>query len=230
MLSAGQRNAVLLAPLLAVAADRPFGFLVLDDPVHAFDQLRVDHLARVIDTIAECRRVVFLTHDERLKEHLLALSPDYAAYNVTRVSRSGAVTHVAAVAPWRTLLDDARASLNLSGDRRHGTTITPTDLVRGFCRMTVDDALRQFVVEAGAGRDAGRDLTELDRAATTKGRFAAVGWLHGDDAVAEARAVLAPYEDDWNRAAHGNPPTSQVEVAEIDAADRACRVLLGIAS
>jgi len=61
MLSAGQRNALLLAPLLAVSRGGPFGFLVLDDPVHAFDQVRVDRLAQLIHDLAEDRRVIVLT-------------------------------------------------------------------------------------------------------------------------------------------------------------------------
>ena len=67
MLSAGQRNALLLAPLLGIAGGGPFGFLVLDDPVHAFDQVRVDRLTRIIHRLAVSRRVVVLTHDERLR-------------------------------------------------------------------------------------------------------------------------------------------------------------------
>jgi hypothetical protein len=58
MLSSGQRNALLLTPLVILDGSAPFGFLVVDDPVHALDDIRVDLLA------AE------LTHDPRLEEHL----------------------------------------------------------------------------------------------------------------------------------------------------------------
>ncbi|MEK8144114.1 hypothetical protein NKH18_26435 [Streptomyces sp. M10(2022)] len=70
MLSAGQRNAFLLAPLFATTGSGPFNFLILDDPVHSFDEIRVDRLAAVISDLAKARRVIVLTHDERLKEHL----------------------------------------------------------------------------------------------------------------------------------------------------------------
>jgi predicted ABC-type transport system involved in lysophospholipase L1 biosynthesis ATPase subunit len=71
-LSAGQRNALVLAPLLRTRSGGPFGFLLVDDPVHAFDDLRVDLVSDELVRLARDRRVVVFTHDSRLTEHLNA--------------------------------------------------------------------------------------------------------------------------------------------------------------
>jgi hypothetical protein len=230
MLSAGQRNALLLAPLLAVSRGGPFGFLVLDDPVHAFDQVRVDRLAQLVHDLATDRRVIVLTHDERLKEHLLARSPRYDARTVTRDHADGRVTEMPTHDMWRVLLDDARATWKLA-PKSAGVAVTATDLVRGMCRMALDDALRRFVLQQAlhARRDPEPDLAQLDARFTTRDRIEEIRELHpGHAQIAAAEPIVEPHLDDWNRAAHGNPPTSAVELAEIEAAEAGCRTLLGI--
>lgn len=231
MLSAGQRNALLLAPLLAVAHDGPFGFLVLDDPVHAFDQVRVDRLAdRIHDLAARCR-VIVLTHDERLKEHLLARSAACEVRSVRRDPITGDVCEKVTASMWRILVDDAREALQLAKSQPGGTTVDPTDLVRGLCRMAVDNALRLFVIQEAMklGRDPGPDLLALDAVHTTGRRITAVKELHpASTAVTAAQQHLPQHVLlAWNRAAHGNPPDSTVQAGEVDAAESACAVLLG---
>jgi hypothetical protein len=230
MLSAGQRNALLLAPLLAVSRGGPFGFLVLDDPVHAFDQLRVDRLAQLVHDLAAERRVIVLTHDERLKEHLLARSPRHDARAVARNHIDGRVTQEPTHDMWRVLLDDARATWKLAS-KPANMTVTATDLVRGMCRMALDDALRRFVLQEAVRthRDPDPDLARLDEPFTTRDRIVAVEALHpAHPQIAAAKSILEPHLDDWNRAAHGSPPTSAVHETEIDASEAGCRTLLGI--
>lgn len=235
MLSAGQRNALLLAPLLAVSRDGPFGFLVLDDPVHAFDQIRVDRLAHILEELARDRRVLVLTHDERLKEHLMArvLSCDVRA--VQRDPVTGRVSVDATSAMWKVLVDDARAALHLSNPQPGGTTVKPTDLLRGLCRMAVDNALRQFVTANAVkhGRDPGPDLRDLDGEKTTAQRLRHAKSLTDvgspERAATEAAETeIAPYARDWNMASHGNPAVSAVRPAEIDAAETACQDLVRV--
>lgn len=72
MLSSGQRNALLLTPLVVLDAPGPFGFLLVDDPVHALDDTRIDLLAVELARLAVDRQVIVLTHDPRLEEHLRA--------------------------------------------------------------------------------------------------------------------------------------------------------------
>ena len=233
MLSAGQRNALLLAPLLAVSRDGPFAFLVLDDPVHAFDQIRVDRLASILGELARDRRVLVLTHDERLKEHVVARVPNCDVRAVQRDPVTGRVSVESTGALWKVLVDDARAALQLPGGQPGGVTIEPTDLVRGLCRMAMDNALRQFVTKNAVrhGRDPGPDLTKLDTESTTAGRLKCAKALSAagspERAAAEAtEARISAYTKGWNMAAHGNPAISVVTDPEIDAADLACQDLV----
>jgi predicted ATPase len=228
MLSAGQRNALLLAPLLAVSRGGPFGFLVLDDPVHAFDQVRVDRLARIVHDLAGDRRVIVLTHDERLKEHLLARSTACDVRSVRRDAATGVVTSEVTDSMWKVLLDDARDALKVAGSHQGGVTTTPDDLVRGLCRMALDNALRQFVIQqaAWAKRDPDPDLAVLDDAKTTRKRIdAARGMYPSSDAPTVAETRVQPYFPAWNAAAHGEPSTYAADLAEVDAAESACAAL-----
>lgn len=229
-LSAGQRNALLLAPLLSSHREGPFRFLVLDDPVHSFDQIRVDRLARLIVELAERRRVVVLTHDERLREHLLSSAPTSSAHDVARAVETGTVTHAESTPVWRGLLDDARAVLGLAADRQqHGTTTPPTDLARRFFRMAVDAALRQFVLARSfaAARDVHADLAALDAKKTTDGRFEKARALHPGVTIDEAISAFAPYRVTWNMAVHGNSNAPAFDPAETSAAERMCTLLAG---
>jgi hypothetical protein len=229
-LSAGQRNALLLAPLLAVARGGPFGFLVLDDPVHAFDQIRVDRLAHLIHELAADRRVVVLTHDDRLKEHLLVRSPHHDARRVHRDHRTGAVTEEPDPPMWQVLVDDARATSLRPPKAARGTTPV-TALVRGFCRMALDDALRHFVLREAVdtSRNPHDDLGALDTVHTTRDRIEAALALHpSHPRLTAAEAIVTPYLTDWNKGAHGKGPSTPVPAVEIDAAEKACRTLLGL--
>lgn len=231
MLSAGQRNAVLLAPLLALRGDGPFGFLVLDDPVHAFDAVRVDRLATTIRQLAQTRRVVVLTHDERLREHLAAQDPHVDLRTVHRDAVTGEVTVDVSAAAWQVLLDDAQSTLDLGAT--HGATST-TDIVRGLCRMALDDALWAALLstEVDAGRDPEPALAALDTKSTTAQRLEHV-ITHaptGSDLrrrAETARDELQPYLLGWNRATHGNDPSSTADRQEVAAALGACTSLTG---
>ncbi len=231
MLSAGQRNAVLLAPLIAAAEAGPFGFLVLDDPVHAFDELRVDHLARALGGVARDRRVLVLTHDERLREHLLALPGVTNSHLVHRNAVDGRVELRDSTNSWDVLLADARDVLK-SAAPVPGTALSVTDMVRGFCRQALDAALRTFVIRnaVGAGRSISVDLECLDKVNTTNDRLKAATKLEVQDplapsSVATAISTISPYFTDWNRASHGNLPRSAATEREIDAALSACSAL-----
>jgi energy-coupling factor transporter ATP-binding protein EcfA2 len=230
LLSAGQRNALLLAPLLAVAHGGPFGFLVLDDPVHAFDQIRVDRLAQLIHSLAANRRVVVLTHDERLREHLLVRSPHHTARSVHRDHLTGVVREEPSPPMWEVLLDDAAAAL-ARAPKAGPTTTPPTVLIRGLSRMALDDALRHFVLQEAVRvpRDPNADLAVLDQAGTTKDRIAAALTLYpAHPRVLAAEAIVDAHLGGWNQAAHGKAKTPAPTAAEIDDARRACRTLLGL--
>jgi ABC-type transport system involved in cytochrome c biogenesis ATPase subunit len=229
MLSAGQRNALLLAPLLALRADGPFGFLVLDDPVHAFDAVRVDRLAAILGRLAEDRRVVVLTHDERLQEHLLVQATSTDLHTVIRDAQ-GAVHVERGTPPWELLLEDAEAALVL--DTAHDG-VGRTDVVRGLCRMAVDDACRAALhADATAGaRDVTGELAALDEKGLTRSRLKHLAdAFPGSDLAQRAQAALDALGerlDDWNRASHGNDPQSAADTQEVQLARSVCAALTG---
>lgn len=229
MLSAGQRNALLLAPLLRTRGPGPFGFLVLDDPVHAFDAVRIDRLAAILGRLAQDRRVVVLTHDDRLREHLLVQA---APTDLRTVSRDGdGVVHVERSAPaWQLLLDDAEAALAL--DSAHDG-VGRTDVVRGLCRMAVDDACRAALHAdaAAGGRDIVGELAALDEKGLTRSRLRHLNQAFpGSDLALRAQAALDALGEhllDWNRASHGNEPQSPADAAEVELARGVCMRLVG---
>lgn len=232
MLSAGQRNAVLLAPLLASVDGGPFGFLILDDPVHAFDELRIDRLAGALAKLAETRRVIVLTHDDRLKEHLAARVNHCDTRLVDRSGATGEVEVTDSSHFWDQLLIDARMVLDLALQEA-GSTQDVTDSIRGLCRMSIDNALRTFVLRNAVlyGRDAEGDLAELDKAYKTQDRLAVAatfwqGTTHAStNPVTRATRKCEPYLSSWNQSIHGNPQSSDSTKEEIRAARDACKTL-----
>lgn len=233
MLSAGQRNAVLLAPLLASVDAGPFGFLILDDPVHAFDELRIDRLAESLSRIADSRRVIVLTHDDRLKEYLAARTTDFDTRLVDRSSASGTVEVSDSSHFWRELLTDAGHIHDLAL-RETGSTKDVTDALRRLCRMSIDNALRTFTLRNAvvACRDAAEDLKILDTKNKTEERLhQAESFWHGStwqNPVTRAFSDCAPHLTSWNRSVHGNPQMSDFSRDEIRDARKACQKLVTI--
>lgn len=233
MLSAGQRNAVLLAPLLASVDAGPFNFLVLDDPVHAFDELRIDRLASSLAQIAQSRRVIVLTHDDRLKEYLAARMPEADTSLVDRSSDSGTVAVIPSTHFWHELLNDA-GDVHDIALRETGSTSAVTGALRGLCRMAVDNALRSFTLRNAVlgGRDANADLAELDARYKTNDRLdqAASYWQGSSwlNPVTRASQHCAPHLVAWNNAVHGNPPSSDFSRDEVRDARKACKALSAV--
>lgn len=65
LLSTGQRNALCLAAFLprTLREENPFRFLVLDDPVQAFDGGRVNYIAAMLSSASDKYQVIVLTLD-----------------------------------------------------------------------------------------------------------------------------------------------------------------------
>ncbi len=137
VMSQGELHALGLALFLprATAADSPFGFVVIDDPVQAMDPAKVDGLARVLSSVALTRQVVVFTHDDRLPAALRQLQLPATVLAVTRRERS--VVSVRKVTdPVSRYLDDARAmalTAQLSEQIR-------AVAVAGLCRAAVEAA------------------------------------------------------------------------------------------
>lgn len=237
MLSAGQRNALLLAPALVVAEESPFGFFVMDDPVHAFDELRVDYVARQLMSVAKRRRLVVFTHDERLREHLLSAPMDVDCRSIHRVPGTGDVELTPSSPLWEMLLDDAQALLQLN--RAPDVVKGLTTGLRGICRQAVDNALRLLVtkeaIKAGADSASWIQAIDADKVGTTGARLSAakkllVATSATTHSLDEASRVLSPYMEWWNKASHGNDPlpgSERFTQDELDAARAACTEIVG---
>lgn len=230
MLSAGQRNAVLLAPLLASVDAGPFGFLILDDPVHAFDELRIDRLASSLSKLAETRRVIVLTHDDRLKENLAARTTGYDTRLVERSAPTGDVQVTDSGHFWHVLLDDAAVILSHAKQEKQPIRDV-SQSIRGLCRMSIDNALRTFTLRNAAlyDRDTDEDLRLLDEEMTTSQRLAAAAsfWAGPtrENPVEKALSKCESYLGLWNPAVHGNPQETEASIDEIRAARQVCNWL-----
>ncbi|MET7453756.1 AAA family ATPase [Streptomyces sp. NPDC005574] len=234
MLSAGQRNAFLLAPLLATIESGPFGFLVLDDPVHAFDDIRVDRLAAVLAEIASRRRVIVFTHDERLKAHLMARSLGCQSWAISRDLETGVISLESTDELWRMLLDDAEAIRSLAPKVSVNGYLTETQMIRGLLRQAVDIALHQAVVRnaLSGGRDVVQDLTLLDSCQNTVARFDKAEEVivvpdENKHPVREAKFKCGIYLKMWNNAVHGTATAKSELRSEIEVARKACADLAG---
>lgn len=234
MLSAGQRNAMLLAPLLASVDAGPFSFLVLDDPVHAFDRIRVDRLARSLAEFAKTRRVIVMTHDERLREHLMARAQDCDVRTVDRDPITGAVTLKQTDMFWKQLLEDAKNALEV-GNTVGRSNLVLTDVVRGLCRQALDNSMRDLVIRISVrtGSNPDSSLSILDKKYTTRKRLGSLESIvesAGIDPtpISNARSACEEYVEGWNRSAHGNKALSEATREEIDTVTSACSDLFGV--
>ncbi|MFF3554673.1 AAA family ATPase [Streptomyces tsukubensis] len=234
MLSAGQRNAFLLAPLLATIESGPFGFLVLDDPVHAFDDIRVDRLAAVLAEISMHRRVLVFTHDERLKTHLMARSLNCQSWAISRDLETGVISLESTDQLWQMLLSDAEAVRALAPKLSVNGYLNETQIIRGLLRQAIDIALHDSVVRnaISQGRDVRDDLRLLDSCQNTMARIDMAEEIISVPAGDKHPVSVAKFRCGdllrlWNNAVHGAPPTKGDLKSEIVIAGKACLDLLG---
>ncbi len=124
----------------ACAAESPFRFVVIDDPVQSMDPSKVDGLARVLAGIATDRQVVVFTHDPRLPEAVRRLEVDAVTLQVARAEQS-VVSIEPALDPALRYLDDARAlarSTEVDAEFR-------TPVVAELCRSALEYACQRVV-------------------------------------------------------------------------------------
>lgn len=193
-LSAGQRNALILGPVLVAAEGGLFGFCILDDPVHAFDEFRVDQLAATVTSITESQALVITTHDGRFVEYLRVHAP--AAFTVFHAHRTsnGQIVLDPADSPWLTVLTHAD-SLHKMGTKA-GLSDAGVRDIESLLRMAADSVLEALFLRLNSPRPAPDRLaarSEFDDAMTTK------------DRIKYFRRLLpttAPARGDFDRACH----------------------------
>ncbi|MDE2754439.1 MAG: hypothetical protein OXI83_17860, partial [Gemmatimonadota bacterium] len=154
VMSQGELHALALSlfiPRVKFEAS-PFGFAILDDPVQAMDPVRVDGLARVLDSLAQTRQVVVFTHDDRLPTAVRRLQISATIMSVTRRPRSRVELKIS-LDPLQAAIEDARA-VELSGGLPGEVS---RRVVPNFCRQAIEAAClesgRRRLLGMGMGLD-----------------------------------------------------------------------------
>ena len=164
VLSQGELNAMTLSLFLprVLLPATPFGFVIVDDPVQAMDEVRVDGLAQVLTEVGKTRQVVVFTHDARLPEAFERLSLPHAKRKVTRGLGSAVVVSTL-IGPWEQRLKDA-TDVTMTPD-------LPPDIsgrvVPGFCRQALEAACVDTLRRHWLGR--GDAHAEVEKQLTRKG-------------------------------------------------------------
>ena len=234
-LSAGQRNALLLGPVIGTAANGTFGFRLIDDPVHAFDDFRVDRLSATVAAMGQDQSLVLTTHDGRFVEYLRVHAP--AAIDVLRIARDsqGQITVFRSDAPWQVLLEHAAELHKMAAASLTNEGIAS---IRVLLRMCVDESLETaFLRHAGTldpdDRATRREI--FDGAMTLSKRHTVLRkGLSGpiQQAFTAATQSAVPYFGAWSKSIHGlsatpsgMPDSSANLVPEITAARTTCEAL-----
>lgn len=228
MLSSGQRNALLLAPLLMLDDVGPFGFLLVDDPVHALDDLRVDLLARELARLGRTRQVIVLTHDPRLEEHLRARCPDLGVVALERDPVTRTVTWTRHTTAWEALLQEANTIRGAAKTDGWDDTASLESIITGLCRNALDGAIRQATITCAVrrGTDVEQALEDLGEGLETRKRVAYVGRLAGGmHHLPDTERCDRTHLSDWNHGAHGGPALGIDLKASVRAARKACAEL-----
>ncbi len=137
VMSQGEQHSLALSLFLprAAAADSPFGFIVIDDPVQSMDPAKVNGLAQVLHELGERRQVVVFTHDTRLQRAFTSQELPVTVFEVER-GASSKVKVKPVTDPVRQALDDARALAS--------TTDLPatarTHVLPSLCRIALENA------------------------------------------------------------------------------------------
>jgi len=173
VLSTGQRNALSLAAYLprATQPTSPFGFLILDDPIHAFDSFRVTYLARELIRLAQRYQVIVFTHDDRLWREVRAL--DYTPRHIRLRRLAGQRSHVkveSARWPGQQLLKDLENVLTGERWEAIGTAEARVTMTLALCRQAVDTAVTTLIEILGRRNGHSPEVVEreLGRARTTR--------------------------------------------------------------
>lgn len=233
-LSAGQRNALILGPILARAGEGPFRFCFIDDPVHAFDDFRVDRLAEVVNNLTSEQSLIVTTHDGRLVEHLRVYAPtDFSVLAVDR-TKEGTVALEETESPSAVLIAAARALL-----KRFENSLASEGAanIAAMCRMAFDEeielaARRAISILPTAER--AESLKPFESALTTNARVQCLRSICApslDAAHIEAASeVLGAYLGTWQACTHNPSKAPPVEkLAEhLDAAVAACGHLMKV--
>jgi ABC-type lipoprotein export system ATPase subunit len=155
VVSQGELFSLALALFLprAMAAQSPFRFIVIDDPVQSMDPRKVEGLARLLDAVAQTHQVVVFSHDTRLPDALRFHRIKATVLEVGR-SRNSKVSVRTADDP---VLRELAAARAVAADSRVDAVVL-AEVVPGQCRLALEAALqesaRRKLLQAGLGHAA----------------------------------------------------------------------------
>lgn len=195
VMSQGELHSLALALFLprAAAAESPFGFVVIDDPVQSMDPAKVHGLAKVLHHLGGIRQVVVFTHDTRLQRAFTDQELPVTVLAVERADRS-AVRVDPVTDPIGQALDDARA-LAYTPDL---PPTAMTHVLPGICRTVLERAFTEAAwVRLHRAGTAEHEAEQAVRGAAGLKAIAALG-LFGD--TSRAGDV---YAEVWRRCKGG---------------------------
>ncbi|MBO0853144.1 MAG: hypothetical protein J2P18_05180, partial [Nocardia sp.] len=209
VMSQGELHSLGLSLFLprATAAQSPFRFLMIDDPVQSMDPAKVDGLAKVLAEVSRTRQVVVFTHDLRLTEAVRHLQIPATILDVQRRERSIVEVRVS-IDPVRRSLADARAlkqTTNLPRDEAN-------ELIALCCRQAIESAstarVHKILGENGLSQTAiAEQLAATERTKQKLALAVVLDRTRESDALAELDRGVAPWASSvvelCNRGAHG---------------------------
>ena len=234
-LSAGQRNALILGPVIATAESGIFGFSILDDPVHAFDDFRVDKLSSTLAELGRNQALILTTHDARFVSYLRVHAPLDLSVLSTHRDGDGRITLTAtkdAPAELVEFAGELAKDLEKVGAQEGRAEIT------AILRMALDEAFEQLALRHFARKpavEAKNDRATLNEAMLTNDRKKVLRSFMADSpsqlaAFTAAWQLVAAPAKRWSRAVHDPddvPDAKQLE-DDVAVADQAVTMLRGI--
>ena len=214
ILSTGQRNALTLATYFprATQPQSPFRFLILDDPVHAFDSWRVRYLAERLRQMADDYQIVVLSHDERLWSELQRHGQIRQSIRLDRPHDRPSTVRATEKSSGILLLEDLEGTLNAEEQSPVGTQQATSAMTLAMCRLALD-------VEVGTqieilGRRAGiNDASIEDARGRARDTRKQIALLNEYATQAGCAAVVTdPFERTiaaLNAGAHGRAPSAK---------------------
>ena len=177
VMSQGELHALALALFLprATAANSPFRFVVLDDPIQAMDPGKIDGFVQVLSEIAQTHQVIVFSHDDRLASVIRETGVDARLVEVVRETGSK-VTVRDNINPALRQVNDIFALIK---DDRLSDEIRAR-VLPGLFRMAVESAAQQayYTKQSLAGRPRAESEQEWMSVKKTVARLALA--VHGD--------------------------------------------------
>lgn len=230
-LSAGQRNALILGPILGTIGGGIFKFCFLDDPVHAFDDFRVDQLAATLANIGQKQSLIVTTHDGRFVEYLRVHAPRIFSVFLTTRDDLGNITLAPSDISWKIVLDHASMLLIRAGNR---ITDEGRADIAALLRMSMDESFEMLSLrylstlnsedrKTQSGKFA-EAMTIVDRASQLRIFLNASPQL---TAFESAYGHVSGYIKSWSKSTHdpSTAPSSEELKIQIIAAEASCKSL-----